>query len=207
MIKCVAFDVDGTLIDTGEAIIGSLKRVLKEDLGKEYTAEELYFSFGIPGNVTLEKFGVADVEGSLAKWLGYMADFNDTIKVYEGIDDCLKSLKSADIKTGIVTSKSREEFMGNFVPLGLADYFDYVVCADDTTEHKPQPAPLLKLLELSGHSAGDIVYIGDTIYDKKCAEGAGVRFGLALWGAKCPEGIANEWALKTPEEVLEILVV
>lgn len=207
MLKCVVFDVDGTLIDTGDAIILSLQKVLREELGKEYTPEELYFAFGIPGAATLKTFEIGDIEGTLSKWLRYLDDFSSLIKVFEGIEGCLKQLRSNGIKTGIVTSKSREEFDSGFIPLGLAHYFDHVVCADDTAEHKPHPAPLLKLLELSGYAPEDIAFIGDTIYDKKCAEGAGVRFGLALWGAKSRDGIDPDWAFKDPEEILGIIAV
>lgn len=206
MIKCVVFDVDGTLIDTGDAIIASLQKVLLEELGKEYPGEELYFSFGIPGEVTLKKFGINDVEGPLGKWIRYLDELSGSIRIFEGIDCCLKKLKADNIKAGIVTSKTREEFVSNFIPMGLADYFDYVVCADDTDRHKPHPEPLLKLLELSGNKPEEIVYIGDTKYDKECAKGAGVKFGLALWGAKSPEGIEPTYLLSSPEDILEIIV-
>lgn len=205
MIKCVVFDVDGTLIDTGEAIISSLQKVLKEDLGQEFSGDELSFAFGIPGAVTLKKLGVNDIEDSLGKWIKYLNDFSDSIKVFDGIDNCLRKIKELNIKTGIVTSKTKEEFESNFIPLGLADYFDYVVCADDTAKHKPHPEPILKLMEMSGDDPKDLVYIGDTKYDKECAEGAGVKFGLALWGAKSSEGFDSAYILHSPKDILEFI--
>lgn len=205
MIKCVVFDVDGTLIDTGEAIISSLQKVLKEDLGQVYTADELGFAFGIPGAVTLKRLGVNDIEGSLEKWIKYLNDFSDSIKVFDGIDNCLREIKKLNIKTGIVTSKTKEEFDSNFIPFGFEGYFDYVVCADDTTKHKPHPEPLLKLMEMSGYGPKDLVYIGDTKYDKECAEGADVRFGLALWGAKSAEGFDSSYILHNPKDILKFI--
>ena len=205
MIKCVVFDVDGTLIDTGEAIISSLQKVLKEDLGQAFSGDELSFAFGIPGAVTLKKLGVNDIEDSLGKWIKYLNDFSDSIKVFDGIDNCLRKIKELNIKTGIVTSKTKEEFESNFIPLGLADYFDYVVCADDTAKHKPHPEPILKLMEMSGDDPKDLVYIGDTKYDKECAEGAGVKFGLALWGAKSSEGFDSAYILHSPKDILEFI--
>ena len=205
MVKCVVFDVDGTLIDTGEAIISSLQRVLREDLGQEFPADKLIFSFGIPGAVTLEKLGLKDIESSLEKWDRYMSEYGSTMKVFEGIEDCLKKIRAHDIKTGIVTSKSREEYDSNFIPFGLGEYFDFVVCADDTEKHKPNPEPLLKLLELCGCAPSDIVYIGDTKYDKACAEGAGVRFGLALWGATSSEGFGSAYMLHKPCDILNLI--
>ncbi len=205
MIKCVVFDVDGTLIDTGEAIISSLQKVLKEDLGQAYSEDELSFAFGIPGAVTLKKLGINDIEYSIGKWVKYMDDFSDSIKVFDGVDNCLRKIKELGIKTGIVTSKSKEEFESNFIPFGLIGYFDYVVCADDTTRHKPDPEPILKLLEISGNKPEDIVYIGDTKYDKECAEGAGAKFGLALWGVKSAEGFESAYLLQRPEDILEFI--
>ncbi len=205
MIKGVVFDVDGTLIDTGDAIIASLQKVLLEELGREYPREELYFAFGIPGEVTLKSFGIEDIEGALGRWVKYLGEFDGTIRIFEGIESCLDKLKTRDIKLGIVTSKSREEFESGFVPMGLGDYFDYVVCADDTERHKPYPEPMLKLLELSGSKPEEIIFIGDTKYDKECAAGAGVKFGLALWGAKAADGIEPSYLLNAPEEILEII--
>ncbi|HYF81571.1 MAG TPA: HAD family hydrolase [Clostridia bacterium] len=205
MIKCVVFDVDGTLIDTGEAIISSLQKVLEEDLGKAYSEDELSFAFGIPGAVTLERLGVNNIESSLAKWIKYLNDFSDSMKIFDGIDNCLRKIKELNIKTGIVTSKTREEFDSNFIPFGLADYFDYVICADDTAKHKPHPEPILKLMEMSGDDPKDLVYIGDTKYDKECAEGAGVKFGLALWGAKSSEGFDSAYILHSPIDILEFI--
>jgi phosphoglycolate phosphatase-like HAD superfamily hydrolase len=89
--------------------------------------------------------------------------------------------------------------------MGMADYFDYVVCADDTSEHKPHPAPILKFLEISGNDRSEIVYIGDTKYDKECAEGAGVKFGLAVWGAKNADGIDPTYFLHRPDDIFDIL--
>lgn len=205
MIKCVVFDVDGTLIDTGEAIISSLQKVLKEDSTQAYSDDELSFAFGIPGAVTLQKLGVKDIDSSLEKWIKYLNDFNNSMKIFDGIENCLMKIKELNIKTGIVTSKTKEEFESNFIPFGLGNYFDYVICADDTANHKPHPEPIQKLMELCGHSPKDLVYIGDTKYDKECAEGAGVRFGLALWGAKSSEGFDSSYILHSPQDILDFI--
>lgn len=205
MFKCVVFDVDGTLVDTGEAIIASLQKVLREDLGQEYEPAELAFAFGIPGAVTLSRLGVKNIDASLDKWLKYMSEFSDTVKVFEGIADCLSLIRERNVKLGIVTSKTWNEFNCDFVPLGLREYFDYVVCADDTQKHKPYPEPLLKLLQLSGLKPEDIIYIGDTKYDMECAKGAGVSFGLALWGAKSTEGFEAYCVLNKPCDILDFI--
>ena len=50
------------------------------------------------------------------------------------------------------------------IRLGLADYFSITVTATDTSEHKPDPAPMLFYLEKAGMLPEQAVYIGDSSY-------------------------------------------
>ena len=54
-----------------------------------------------------------------------------TIQPFQGIKECLQSLLSRGYILGIVTSKTYQEYYSDFEPLGLADYFSTIVCADD----------------------------------------------------------------------------
>ena len=57
-IKIAFFDIDGTLIDTEEAILRSLQDTVREMLHKDVGIHELRFALGIPGRVTLDKLGI-----------------------------------------------------------------------------------------------------------------------------------------------------
>ena len=129
------------------------------------------------------------------------------MKVFDDIKDTLVKLSEIGILAGIVTSKTKEEYMNDFVPFGLTDYFKLVVCADDTKEHKPNPAPILKFIELSGVDKSKAIYIGDTKYDRDCAFSAGIDFALALWGAKSSIGIKANYILENPKQILTIVLV
>jgi len=204
MYRCVIFDVDGTLIDTEKAVIKSLQRLLWEEQGRNYKYEELFFALGVPGAISLEKLGIEDVESACAKWDCYMGSLFQEIKVYSGIRQTLEELTRLGVKTGIVTSKTKEQFKNDFLPFGLTDCLKCVVCADDTTNHKPHPEPLQKFLEIFQLEPQEALYVGDTIYDMRCAQGADVDFALALWGAKITEGIAAKYKLERPGEILTI---
>ena len=58
--KHILFDIDGTLIDTEEAILRSLQDTVREMLHKDIKKQELKFALGIPGSVTLRKLGITD---------------------------------------------------------------------------------------------------------------------------------------------------
>jgi HAD superfamily hydrolase (TIGR01549 family) len=204
MYKYLIFDIDGTIIDTEKAVIGSLQKLLKVETGMDYPADELSFVLGIPGSVALKQFNIADIDKACLKWNEYLKEFYNSIRVFPDLEVIIKHLHDLKIKTGIVTSKTKQELLDDFYPFGLHDYFDYIVCADDTTRHKPDPEPILKCLEIAQASPAETIYIGDTSYDMQSAHHAGVDFAIALWGTKDPS-LNAKIKLSHPKELLDIV--
>lgn len=205
MYKTIIFDVDGTLIDTEKAVLGSLRKMLEEDYGKRVPLEDLTFVLGIPGARSLPKLNITDIDQANKRWNHYMKDFYHEIKVFDGIKEVLEILEDRDLVLGIVTSKTNQEITDDFEPFGLSGQMKHKVSADDTEKHKPNPDPLLKFLEISGADPKTAIYIGDTVYDYECARDAGIDFGLALWGCKNPEGISASYNFEKPQDILRIL--
>ncbi|HDX9636059.1 TPA: HAD family hydrolase [Bacillus cereus] len=205
MYSCVIFDVDGTIIDTEVAVLSSLQKLLQIEKGKTYSFEELAFVLGIPGEVALKHFNISDIKKANNEWNKYLREFEHHINIFPDLQDTLITLWKAGIKTGIVTSKTKQELIDDFYPFNLQNYLSYIVCADDTVKHKPHPEPLLKFLDISKCDPADAIYIGDTKYDSQCAKEANVSFGLALWGAKSSESVDAEFLLKSPKDILEIV--
>lgn len=205
MFNCIIFDVDGTLIDTEFMVKKALQKLLLEEINQEPSWTDLDFILGIPGEVTLEKFGITNTFQASRRWNVNMIEYKQSVKVYANIEETLRHLKTAKTGTGLVTSKNQIELNDDFVPFGLMPYFDHYVSASDTARHKPFPDPLLKFLEISGYKAEQAIYIGDTVYDQQAASAAGISFGLALWGTKTPETIPAEFKLKTPLDVLSLI--
>ncbi|AQS06649.1 HAD family hydrolase [Clostridium beijerinckii] len=207
MYNCIIFDIDGTLLDTEIAVLSSLQKLVFEELNENLSFDELRFALGIPGEVTLNKLGITNILDCNVKWNKYLKEYFHNVKVFDGIKDTLIKLNEIGILTGIVTSKTKEEFLNDFAPFELNNYFKLVVCADDTEEHKPNPEPILKFIELSGANKSKTIYIGDTKYDMDCSFGAGIDFALALWGAKSSIGINANYILENPKQVLKLAKV
>lgn len=203
MYNYIIFDIDGTLLDTEIAVLSSLQKLISEELNKEMSFNDLKFSLGIPGEVTLNELGIANILDCNIKWNRYLKEYFHHVKVFDNIEDTLAKLKGIGISMGIVTSKTKEEFKNDFLPFGLNYYFDIVVCADDTEKHKPDPEPILKFIELACADKSKTIYIGDTKYDMECAFSAGIDFALALWGAKSSAGIDADYILETPRQILK----
>lgn len=202
--KQIVFDIDGTLIDNEKSIIYSLQDTLLKETGKQFSYEQLTFALGIPGEDTLERLAVEHIPEIMQVWIEKMRQYEDTVSVYEGIEELLKHLSEAGYGLGIVSSRTREMYKQDFCKLDISKYFTTVVCADDTVGHKPTADPLLKYMELSKAAEHEVIYIGDSIHDSQCAQNAGVDFALAVWGSHTEDKQADYY-LKKPADLLSVL--
>ncbi|MFS8617343.1 MAG: HAD family hydrolase [Solitalea sp.] len=207
MYKAVVFDVDGTMVDTEDAVVEAKLKILAGQGRTMDPAEMLRKIWGKPRYKSFELLGIDDTPENHAKMTRYMLEFSYLIKFYDGIQDTIRQLHAAGTKLGIVTSRIREELSYDIIPAGLIPLFETTICYEDTAEHKPHPEPLLLFLQRTGFSANEVLFIGDTVYDMQCADAAGVHFGLALWGTTEPDKLTGEYRLNHPSEILTALQV
>ena len=200
----IVFDVDGTLVDTEYSVLHSFRDVLEELTGKRYEPEELRYALGMPSEDALKRYDITFTREIGLRWGALSAQYGHANKLFDGIETLLEELKANGCHLGVVTSRSRAEFQGDIEGFGIAHFFDHLICSDDTREHKPKAAPLLKYLELSGAGKAETIYIGDSIYDALCAQAAGVDFADALWGSHSKDRPAKYFP-ETPLEFLEML--
>lgn len=200
----IVFDIDGTLIDTEYAVLHSLQDTVLYLTGEKIPAEKLAFALGITGDDALKRLGIKDISAASNLWDSRMRHYADTVTVFDGMEALLAALAQTSFETGIITSETKEELKRDFLPFGIGHYFHTIVCADDTDAHKPSPAPLLKYMERSGAAPGQILYIGDSEYDSRCARSAGADFALAVWGSH-RRTIRADYYPEKPGDLLPII--
>ncbi|MFS0816316.1 HAD family hydrolase [Lysinibacillus sp. 1P01SD] len=206
MVKAIIFDVDGTILDTEQAILQSLQRTLLEETDQQYSLEDLRFALGIPGKDTLQRLNIDDIDEVHRKWSAAVLDFSHEVTVFEKLEEVIQQLAAKPLLLGIVTSKTAQEVTDEFDSFCLSHYFKHIVSASDTEKHKPHPEPLLKCLDELQVAPEDAIYIGDSIYDFQCAKQAGAKFALALWGAKSANGFEEaDYVLYEPKDILTII--
>lgn len=202
----IIFDIDGTLIDSEYATLNSLKETLFQlEEKKVVDINDLHFVFGITGEDALKQLGIKDIQGTLLLWNENFKKLHNTLSVFDGIKTVLTQLKQYSYKIGIITSKDIEEYKNDFLPFGINEYFDYIICSDDTILHKPNPEPMNAYLQKAGIDKSKALYIGDSFYDMECALGAGVDSALALWGCNCIKHIKATYYLNQPYEIINLL--
>lgn len=204
--KHIIFDIDGTMLDSAYADLTALQRVLFELQNKKYPISELSFALGIPGEVALMQLGINEVSMANQLWNSYMQELSCTMKLFDGVMELLVELKNRGVKLGIITSKNKKEFDNDFIPFGIDTYFDTVITVEDSVAPKPSAEPMLAYLSRTGINPQEALYIGDTNYDRACAAGAGVDFGLATWGCYPAKQVNATYYFEKPMDVVHLLV-
>jgi pyrophosphatase PpaX len=192
MLKAVLFDFDGTIVDTTELIHQSMRRATSEILGRTPSREVLLANVGQPLPRQMELLDPERAEELLASYRLHNEELHeDLIEAFPNVEASLARLRDAGLRLAVVTSKRRfslEMALDSF-PV-LRDAVDAFVTMEDTTEHKPHPAPLLKGLELLGDVPPDrAAYVGDSPFDVAAAHAAGMLSVAVSWGVFTEEDL------------------
>ena len=158
----VVFDMDGTLIDTCEAIQQSLRDTIVMLTGKTPAKAEMRATFGTPSDVGLKMLGVRDedIQRGILLWSENIKKYEDTPRAFPGVRELMDGLKAGGCRIGIATSKNAAELEHSREQFGdIVSRVDCIICADDTAEHKPEPGPLLKYMERTGAKPSEVLYV------------------------------------------------
>lgn len=183
MLTTILFDFDGTLVNTNDVIIASWQHTYRHFLGREESLEKITACFGEPLLITMEReFPGVPPEESAAIYREYQKqNADELVKVFAGVPELLEALKQAGYRMAIVTSRTRESATRYLNMFGLAGYFEDMVSCEDTDIHKPNPEPILLCLDKLGIEKAEAIMVGDSPFDIKCANNAGVKSVLVDW--------------------------
>lgn len=209
-LDAVLFDLDGTLIDTLDLILASMRYATEHVLGQALPDAELMHNVGVPLIVQMREFDPERADELLLVYREHNARVHDDlVRAYPGVETALGQLKEAGLKLGIVTSKARHVAERGLSLFDLERYFDVLVSYDDVPIHKPDPYPLNYAAEQIGVEIGRCAYVGDSPHDMAAARAAGCFAIAATWGVSsedrlvevCPQAIAHSMA-----QVVELIV-
>jgi pyrophosphatase PpaX len=181
--ETVLFDLDGTLIDSGAAILASFHHATQTVLGRRYEDDVIMASVGGHGiHRQMAAFDEDRVDDLIAAYRAHNTELYRDIQLFPGIEPVLAELRDQGRNLGVVTVKSRITVDLTFELLPLAEYFEVVVNGDDVTEHKPHPEGLLLALERFDASPAAAAYVGDSPFDLQAAAAAGIGAVGVTWG-------------------------
>jgi pyrophosphatase PpaX len=182
-IEVVLFDLDGTLIDTIELILSSLRHATAEVLGEAPADDVLLHNVGVPLRVQMAEFAPDRVDELLLAYRAHNDQVHDELVCeYEGTEEALRALASRGYRMGIVTSKSVAVAHRGLDRFGLGSFFETLVGYEDTDIHKPNPEPVLLAAHRMGVHISRCCYVGDSPHDINAGRAAGATTVAALWG-------------------------
>lgn len=199
------FDLDGTVVNTIPLIIASYDYAVYSVLGFHPDPEE---SRSWIGRTLVDAFGeyYPDEADRLVEayttW--NIAHLPELVETYPGMGELLADLPRHMVNSGVATSKRRTSAERTLALVGLSGLVELVVTMEDTTTHKPDPAPLqLALQRLSGRP-DKAVYIGDAAVDVQAAHAVGMDAIAVTWGAGTPDELAEAGPLAIVETMDEL---
>ncbi len=213
----VAFDLDGTLLETHRDLGTAVNHALA--LGGFATVPIESATDLIGGGAKIMLKQAVDAQGGLAHeefrklYKAMLTYYGENYAVhtrpYPHAVEVLDELAALGVTVGVVTNKFEQFARGILGELGLVDRFAFVIGGDSLGKGpdgkhiaKPAPDPILKARELGG--GGRTVFIGDSSYDMKAARAAGVPAVSACYGY-C-DGTAEELGADAAIDSLEGLI-
>jgi phosphoglycolate phosphatase len=180
----ILFDLDGTLIDSTDAIVSTFHHACDEHNFKRVSDEEIMALIGYPLDIMFESVGVKD-----EKVWDFVASYKERYRKIstqktELLECAREALKRASkfATLGIVTTKTgrySEVLMEHF---DLMRYFDVLIGREHVEHPKPHAQPILKALQKLETKGKEVWMIGDTKLDLICANNAEVNSIAVLSG-------------------------
>lgn len=198
MITTLLFDLDGTLLDSRDAVIDAVAHTAEEYAPGHFSREELVARFGESFDDFLAAVAVAagmpDKKEVLEKYFAYVRQNHaQHVQLFPFVREGLAALKDAGYRLAIVTNKQREFAVAGLEMAELDHLFDAVVAVDDVSRGKPSAEPVQKALAVLGKQPGEAMMIGDSRYDVLAAVGAGVGAVVLEWYGQ------EEWSYAKPD--------
>lgn len=201
-IRAVLFDLDGTLLDTKEAIIASLVYTAEKFTGRKLGVCEIQALFGLTLSDQMKMLCPERAEEMVKAYVRHnLRQHRRTVKVFPGVSHTLQTLRDLGCSLAVVTSKRRRSAMFGLRLFSLDRYFDALVCAEDVENHKPHPEPVLKALALLGVAPAQSVTVGDSVYDIQAGRAAGTLTVACLYGM----GRREDLVVSAPDVLLHTI--
>ncbi|ESQ76835.1 HAD-IA family hydrolase [Asticcacaulis sp. AC402] len=187
----LAFDLDGTLVDSAPDIISALNKVLQEQGITPFHLDDARPMIGRGAMELVRKaFRLAghplapEAEAPLlARLLQlYEVDIDTLTRPFEGLVAALDELEAAGARFCVCTNKHTRLSVLLIEKLGLTARFGSNRGADSVEDKKPAAGHLLACIDDMGGDIARVIMIGDSETDFLTAQNAGVPSILVTFG-------------------------
>ncbi|SON56935.1 Phosphorylated carbohydrates phosphatase [Hartmannibacter diazotrophicus] len=177
-IRAVAFDIDGTLVDSEPLHFEALQTVSTrygvvispvepDHTGTSMDDVWLYLKGGYPESLTQTVWMGEILEEYLAGLAG--------LQPMPGALETMHHLKANGLRLSCVSNSIRRIVDANIASLGIGHLTDFTISRDDVSVGKPHPEPYLTAAERFGVHPAEMLVVEDSLTGQRAAEAAGAR--------------------------------
>ena len=170
----VFFDMDGTLIDSANAISCAVNEI-RQDLNLAPLSREIIMQTINTPNIDWAK-ELYNIENYFVK------HYEQSVVLFEGVKELLEFLKSKNCFLAIATNALQSSLSSILKKHQIIPYFDKILGVSLGIEPKPHPMMLELLKSEAPYKTS--VFIGDSQKDKECAKNANLPYFHAKWYQK-----------------------
>lgn len=178
-IEIAIFDFDGTLADTCNTIVNTMQSTLRQMQLPVADTNTCKATIGLPLKSCFAQIYPQLNDETLDKCAATYRDIfnkNKTLippTLFPNVKDTLAELKQQGTTITIASSRSSASLIELSNVLGISYYISYIVGADNVTNAKPSPEPVLQTLDALGMKAKDTIVVGDMPVDIIMGRNAG----------------------------------
>ncbi|MGL4860915.1 MAG: phosphoglycolate phosphatase [Enterobacteriaceae bacterium] len=216
-VKAIAFDLDGTLVDSLPGLAQAVDLVMVEaglaapgkDRVRDWVGNGPFKLIEHAIHWGAEEVQQHDLQHIRERFEHY---YNQTLKegtqLYPGVLETLGELAQQGWSMAVVTNKPTVFVPSILRSLGMAPFFGHVIGGSDTPVHKPHPAALYLLLGRVGLLPEQLLMVGDSRNDIQAARAAGCPCVGVSYGYNHGEPVSDyhpDWLLHDFSDLLSLL--
>ena len=209
MAELIAFDLDGTLIDSRRDLAGAVN-YMRQSMNLEPVDHERVVRMIGNGINSLVRRAVADAdvdfETALRRMKRFYADhLLESTTLYDGVAATLEELRKSVPHLAVVTNKPTAATLKILEGLNVAKYFSDIIGGDSEFPLKPAPDALVALQEKYKLSADKCWMVGDHYTDLEAGRAAGFRRILVTYGFGDPKEETPDYTVDSFNEIANVV--
>ncbi|MBB6733255.1 HAD family hydrolase [Cohnella zeiphila] len=180
MLKCLIFDLDGTIGNTLPLCIAAFRKSIEPLAGRSVSDQEIIDTFGPSEEGTIRALIPEHEERGVEDYLAHYRGLHAMCEApFDGMKEILELARSRGARLAMVTGKGARSAVITLDVFGIREFFEIVETGSPDGPRKVQGiGNVLKSLEIAPEES---LYIGDTPSDIVSSREAGVPIAAAAW--------------------------
>jgi phosphoglycolate phosphatase len=211
--RLIAFDLDGTLIDSSRDLAESVNELLGDLGAPPLPPQDVTRMIGEGAKVLIRRAlaasGIREDPRAIGRFLEiYDRRLLNHTRAYHGILEIVRSARQ-HARIAVLTNKPLAPSEKILAGLAMRDLFDDVIGSDAGYPRKPDPTALLALMERASATPERTLMVGDSGIDYQTAKSAAARCCLVAYGftdfARSGAAIGDAWVATDSASLADII--